>query len=207
MKNIASVLVIDKNKLSSDRAWLVALVVGVIDPVSGANIETLRLVRNDEIVLIDGEQFEPFPFEIEIEESEGIPTVNVTIQDQTQTVQSRMDQYGGGVGFDVTVMVVSGDSVLTIGAEPELTEEFKVTGASVSNYVVTWELGVGNPLHVSFPRRKQYTDQCSFRYKGAECKYAGALPSCDLTLGGANGCRAHGNAGNFGGVPGVKIRG
>ena len=41
---------------------------------------------------------------------------------------------------------------------------------------------------------------CPYRYKGVLCKYAGALPTCDRTYAGANGCVAHANTLNFGGA-------
>jgi phage-related protein len=207
MKNISSALVSDKNRLASDRAWMIALQVQVIDPVTNNLVETLRLIRNDESSVINGENYQPFPFDFEIEERDGLPTVGLTIQDQTQAIQQRMEDYGGGVGFNVIVMAVSGVDAATIDAEPELTEEFQVLTASIADYVVTWQLGVPNPLNSSFPRRKQFQDQCSFRYKSAECGYVGAIESCDLTLAGVNGCGAHSNSQNYGGLPGVKIRG
>jgi phage-related protein len=207
MKNISSALVSDKNRLASDRAWMIALQVQVIDPATNSLVETLRLIRNDESSVIDGESYQPFPFEFEIEERDGLPTVGLTIQDQTQAIQQRMEDYGGGVGFKVIVMAVSGVDAATIDAEPELTEEFQVLSASIADYVVSWQLGVPNPLNSNFPRRRQFQDQCSFRYKGTECGYTGAIESCDLTLTGVNGCGAHDNSNNYGGLPGVKIRG
>lgn len=32
---------------------------------------------------------------------------------------------------------------------------------------------------------------CAWKYKSAQCSYAGALPTCDLTFDGINGCLAH----------------
>lgn len=206
MKNLSSVLVSEKNKIASDKAWLFALEVRVIDPLLGTLVETIRLVRNDEETIIDGETFTPFPFEPDIRESDGIPTLNIVIQDQTQVVQEKMDEYGGAVGFEVSVIVVSGDDASSMNSEPELVEDFEVVESSVADYVVTWRLSVPNPLNVSFPRRRQYSDQCSFRYKSTECGYDGEIATCDLTLNGANGCSAHSNEANFGGFPGIKIR-
>jgi phage-related protein len=130
--------------------------------------------------------------------------VKVTIQDQTRAVQAIMEQYQGGVNSRVKLMVVSGAVVSALTSEPELVENFIVNSAQTTDYVVTWDLGVRNPVNMSFPRRKQDVDQCSFRYKSPECGYVGGISSCDLTRAGPNGCNVHGM--NFGGFPGVRVR-
>jgi len=58
------------------------------------------------------------------------------------------------------------------------------------------------------PNRDFSRETCPWVYKGdsGECKYAGTLATCDRSLDGKNGCRAHGNAINYGGFPGIPSR-
>ena len=101
MKNVSLAKVIEKNRLASDQAWLIALNIDVINS-DGNHVEYLRVVRNDEQITIDGDVFEPFPFDIDVEEStDGVPTLNLTISDSSQIVQSYMQNYSGGIGFEI----------------------------------------------------------------------------------------------------------
>lgn len=207
MKSLKLTSVIEKNALASDKAWLVALKVHVINPVTGGEVDVLRVVRNDEGVTILGEEYTPLPFEIEIKNTAGeLPSVQVTIQDQSQSIQALMQDYRGGVGFLVEMIVVHGDSA-TMTYEEELHEEFTVLSASASDYVATWQLGAENPLTMAYPERKQLRDRCSWKYKGDGCFYSGPLTTCSRVLDGPNGCRAHENQRNYGGFPGIMQRG
>lgn len=208
MKNLSITTVIEKNKLDSDRAWLIALKIHVRDPRTNAIVEVVRVVNNDEVTVIKGEEYEPFPFDIDItERANELPSVTVTIQDQTQIVQSYMDRYQGAVGSDVDLIIVHASTANDAESDPELTEFFKILNSSVANYVVSWTLGAENPLTMMFPARKQEEDTCPWRFRDSNCGYKGSAASCDLSLNGPNGCRAKGNQANFGGYPGIMARG
>ena len=110
-----------------------------------------------------------------------------------------MNDYGGGTDFPVTIRVCR-----TGG----LTRHARCRGAlrhhagRGGHYVVTWTLGAENALTKQFPRRLQRRDFCQWVYKDARtCRYNGGLASCDRTLAGPLGCRAHNNVINFGGSP------
>lgn len=205
-KSLSVASVIEKNRLSSDVPFLVCLDIRVIDPATQAHVETLHLVRNDEALAFNGFDYQPFLFDIELKQEAGaMGTVSLALTDYTQAVQGRMQAYGGGVGFLVTIMVVNAGA---LDQPPEVVEDFEVIGASAANYVCTFELGVESALARTFPRRRQARDFCQWRYKdAATCGYTGALPKCDLTLQGANGCGAHGNTIRFGAFPGINSNG
>lgn len=208
MKNLSIAAIIAKNQIQSDEAWLIALKIHVRNPETGAVEEIIRVVNNTELTKIQGEDYEPFPFGISItENSNELPTLSVTIQDQTQMVQGYMQRYGGGIGFDVDLIVVRAKTAEDTDTEPELIEYFQVITSNVMNYVVNWNLGAENPLRQIFPARRQDSEQCSFKFKDSNCAYKGRAQTCDLTLNGPNGCRAKGNAINFGGFPGIIVRG
>jgi phage-related protein len=116
-----------------------------------------------------------------------------------------MEIYGGGVGFKVVVGVLNTGR---LSAPPEVQEFFEVMSASASEYVVSFTLGAENPLSKIFPRRLQVKNFCAWRYKDpSTCGYSGGLSSCDLTLNGVNGCKAHNNEANFGAFPGINNAG
>lgn len=196
--------VIEKNRLSSDVPFLIALDIEVMNPATGTLVETLHIVRNTEQITFQGFTYEPATFDIELRQESGSQqSVNLSIKDYSKAIQSRMQAYGGGIGFNVTVMIVNAGA---LSLPAEVTEYFQVVGASAANYVCTFTLGAENALSKAFPRRRQTRDFCQWRYKGAECGYAGGLTSCDLTLRGANGCGVHNNVINFGAFSGISTR-
>lgn len=208
MKNLSIATIIEKNRLQSDRAWLIALKIHARNPVTGAVEEVIRVVRNTELTTIMGEPYEPAAFDIAIDEkSTELPTLTVTIQDQTQVVHGYMERFGGGVGFDVDLIIVHAKTAEDAESDPELIEYFQVISASTANYVVTWTLGAENPLRQIFPARRQEDEQCSFKFRDENCGYTGSATSCDLTLNGARGCRVKNNSKNYGGYPGILVRG
>lgn len=74
--------------------------------------------------------------------------------------------------------------------------------------VITFELASSMDVHgAKVPARPIQATVCAWisRYKGLECTYAGALPTCDGTMDGANGCKVHFGASAdlpYGGFPG-----
>ncbi len=208
MKNLSIATVIEKNRLQSDRAWLIALKIHVRNPATGAIEEVIRVVRNTEPTKILDEIYEPAAFDIEMDEkSAELPSLKITIQDQTQIVHGYMERYGGGIGFDVDLIIVHAETAMDPESDPELIEYFQVISSGTANYVVSWTLGAENPLRQIFPARRQDDEQCSFKFKDANCGYTGADTSCDLTLNGPRGCRAKNNTSNFGGYPSILVRG
>lgn len=195
--------VVEKNKIHSSVAFLLLLEIEVINPYTLASVQTFRVARNNEPVeLGDGRTFIPFPFDIDLKyESGGIPNITLTLNDHEKIVSSIVRDYAGGVGSNVRLLVVNSAN---LDDPPELTEYFQVISASSQGYAMNWTLGAENALSVAFPKRRQMRDRCAWRYKGSECGYSGAMPSCDLSLTGPNGCEAHSNTVNFGGFPGIR---
>ena len=204
MRHLSIATVIEKNRVHSVVAFVVALEIALRNPDTGELIETLRLVNNPDPLTIQGQVYQAAAFEISAKEETGrLPQITLTAQDQTRFIQARMQEFGGGVGSEVAVMVVN---TALLDDEPEIREVFKVVGASARDYVVSFDLGAENPLQMRLPRRLQYRDRCPWRYRGVECGYAGPLPTCDYTLQGTNGCAAHNNTERFGGFPGIVNR-
>jgi phage-related protein len=193
--------VVDKNKIESDKTFLLLFKVDVKDS-AGATVTTLRFARNSENVTFQGNLFVAANFELDIKvEQQSEPTVSLRAQDQTRTLSTYVDTYDGLVKSEVTLYVVHEES---LNGAPEMEETFLVVDASVSDYVVSFNLGVESAVAQRFPNFRQFRNRCAWKYKGTRCKYAGALPTCDFTRDGPNGCIAHDNEINFGGFPGLN---
>jgi hypothetical protein len=200
--------VIEKNKLASGTPFLAMLDIEVVDPNTGVVNETIHFVRNSEDInyAYNGNLYIATEFNIELKSEAGSqPQLNLTVKDITRALQGRMQAYGGGVGFNVTFMVIRGDALT---AAPDYIDFFQITTASAQEYEAQFTLGAENALTMTFPRRRQTKDFCQWRYKDPDtCAYGGTLESCDLTLKGANGCRVHQNSPNYGGNPGINSNG
>ena len=205
MSNVLSVAsVIEKNRISSDVPFLIAVDIDVVNPSTGSLVETIHLVRNSLAISFRGFTYDPANFDIELRAEAGTQqSVKLSIKDYSRAVQARMQAYGGGIGFNVAMMVVNAGA---LSMPAEITEYFEVVAANAANYVCEFTLGAENSLSKNFPRRKQTKDFCQWRYKGPECLYAGAMATCDLTLNGSNGCNAHANTVRFGAFPGISNR-
>lgn len=204
-KTLSVASVIEKNKIASTEPFLALLSVEVIDPTTKQPVETFHLARNTEDVTYMDVVYSAMAFEIELKQEVGAQvSVNLKIADFTRAVQERMQAYGGGIGSNVIITIINHGN---LNQPPEVQEFFTVTGASAQGYMVSWTLGAESILAATFPRRKEFRDRCTWRYKGADCKYAGAMPSCDFSLQGPNGCAAHQNTINFGGFPGINSNG
>jgi hypothetical protein len=201
MPNLVSVAsIIEKNKIGSDVPYLAFIDVGVIDPTTGDVAETLYYVNNTEAVVRQGITYSPMQFSLELKTQAGAaPQINLSLIDYTRAVIQKMNDYGGGTDFPVTVRVCQTGG---LDDTPDVEEHFTIVQGTADNYVVNWSLGAENALTKQFPRRAQRRDFCQWVYKDARtCRYNGALTACDRTLSGTMGCRAHNNVINFGGSP------
>ena len=194
--------VIEKNRIASAVAFVVALEIDVVDPADQSVVETQRIVENTEPITFQGNVYSPARFELSITRTAGEQvSLTLTAYDYTRTIQSRMEEYGGGIGFEVRAMMINTGNLLQ---PPEIMEAFSVVGAKNKDYRVDFTLGAENPLAQRFPFRMQFKDRCQWVFKGAECKYVGADATCDYTLQGANGCGLKNNSLNFGAFPGIR---
>jgi len=193
---------IERNQIASENAYVVLLRIDVRD-TTNAHVEYIHLAKNTEPVTYRGEIYDPANFEINVKEEAGqIPSVTVSAHDVAGLVRTQMENYRGGVGFKVRLTIINSAA---LSGPADIEEEFEVITASAPpGYKISFTLGAENPLAMRFPRGIQFRDRCLLTYKGPRCKYAGAIGSCDFTLDGANGCRAHENITNFGGAPSLR---
>lgn len=205
-KELTIAQIIDKNKISSDRVWLFAMKIYLVD-ANGVFVDTYRIAANSEAVTIDGEVYQPFPFTVSHNQNGSeLGTLSITVQDQLGIIQTLMGGYYGMVGLQVELLIADFGSGTTTTTSSVI-EPYEITTAACNDYVASFQLGAENPLSILVPKRMQWKDRCNHRYKSTECGYVGALTTCDFTMDGANGCVVHGVKSRIGTFPGLVIRG
>lgn len=194
--------VVDKNKIASDKAFLFLIECDVTNE-AGVFVQTIRFAKNSENVVFKGNTYYAGNFNIDIAiEANKEPEITLSAQDQTRTIQTFLDTYDGLVKSPVRLIIVHEDALAD--GVPEFEEEFLIINSSVSEYVVEFKLGTESAVAQRFPNYRQFRNRCAWKYKGARCKYSGAMATCDFTRDGPNGCIAHDNEANFGGFPGLN---
>lgn len=197
--------VVEANRLASDVPFLCLIDLEVVDPDTGTVVVVLNIARNNEDVVFQGVTYSAGSFDIQVKYEAGkMASVNLSVTDYTQFIESLMEQYGGGIGSNVTLYVVNAGN-LAQGAEIE--EFFQIVSATSSEYVQQFTLGAENTLMQTFPRRRQTKNFCAWQFKSPECGYTGAVTTCDLTLQGVNGCASKNNTINYGAFPGLNDNG
>jgi lambda family phage minor tail protein L len=196
--------IIDINSTTGGSPILVALEIAVRNPGDSAPASTIRLINNTENITHQGVEYTALPFDLQMQSESGeSPQLSLNLFDFNGLILSQLQQYRGGVGFKIKVMLINTADL----TEPPMTlERYDVLSSTHKDSNISVSLGIANPLNLQFPRRKQMQDICQWTYKGAECGYAGPLQSCDYTLQGSNGCAAHNNEVRFGGFPALERR-
>ncbi|GBG57772.1 hypothetical protein SPFL3102_01491 [Sporomusaceae bacterium FL31] len=195
---ISAAAILEKNKLTSDGAWLVLLEVNVPD------METLFFVRNTDNIIwpaVGGNQYIAFPFEMDdtSQDSKGeIPGLTVRVSNVTRSVQSYLEAAQGGVGATVTIRVVHSRHLDQV--TPEVEEEFSVQDTAADDNWVYFNLGPAYPINARRPERRYMKNFCPYEYGDCECGISSEVyrtfPSCGHTL---TDCRIRNNSKRFGG--------
>jgi len=187
MLALSEASIIEKNKLSTDGVWLLALEVQIPE-------NTLYLVNNTEDVTLGGQRYVAFPFSLEdiTEDGKELPNVRLTVSNATGTIQRYVEKNNGLGGMKVVLRVYH----TSIPDAAEVEEYFVVTGVTCDVEQVTFTLGTDFSFTRRFPPVRMMKDYCPFKFKGVECGYRGAAQQCNKTL---KRCRELGNNIRFGG--------
>ena len=199
MLDLPPVIIRAANTMDQDSPWLAMLDIAL------PGGEHLYLANNTDDVVFQGQTYSAFAFNYEQQKqtSKGeIPTVTISVSNVSRVIQSYVEQYEGGVGSTVTLIIVN-HAHLTEDYT-ELTADFTVLGSKCTAQWVSFTLGAPNPLNKRFPAWQYIALHCRFLFKGPHCGYSGAVTTCSRTL---DNCRALGNSTRFGGHPGLDGRG
>lgn len=196
---------VEDRRQDSPFVWLVEI--PIPDEVSP---EIARLTSHSESVSFDvnssGEAlvFTPRQLTIEPIREDSKATqqaLSLTVSNADLGLLALVDAYDGLEGQTVRLMCVSLELLIPGSQFIDATGE--IQQVSTTQRSLTFDLGRTDISRSRFPANRVQSDHCPFAYKGARCGYTGALPSCDKTLNGPNGCVTHDNASRFGGFPGV----
>jgi phage-related protein len=190
--------------MDQDSPWLAMLDIAL------PGGEHLYLVNNTDDVVFQGQTYSAFAFNYEQQKqtSKGeIPTVTISVSNVSRVIQSYVEQYDGGIGSTVTLIIVNHAHLTEDYAE--LTADFTVLGSKCTAQWVSFTLGAPNPLNKRFPAWQYIALHCRFKFNypagtGPYCGYSGTATTCSRTL---DNCRALGNSTRFGGHPGLDGRG
>lgn len=149
--------------------------------------------------------WDPFPFGVPRLREDNAGTqevVQVALANVSREVAALMEAFDGLGSQRGTLRLVN----LELLDEPRAFIEItgKVLGSTVSAAVVTLELGEPDITRTAFPLNRISSRSCRHTYKGARCGYTGALPSCDKSLDGPDGCEVHANEPRWGGFRGAR---
>ena len=173
MKNLPTNLIIEKNKLSTDNAWLILLEITLTDST------IFRLVQNNEDITFQTEVYTAFNFDLESNSQSNkgeVSTVTLKVSNITRLIESKLQELNGGIGSTVKVTIVNSGRLSEDYSELELT--FDVLACRTTNRWVVFTLGSPSPLRQRFPLEKYLASHCRFWFNRPdeiypECGYAG----------------------------------
>ena len=217
-ESYASAIIVAKNQRRSIYPW-VWLFKADIDGTNG-----LHLAGSDVAITYGGVSYSAFPIGIsglDVDAESTLPTPTVVVSNVSREVAQKME---AGELMDRTCQLYLYSSEAALAIDKGAWRIVKVT-ASLD--VATFSLAQYGLMDCQVPARRQERGRCDYVYGGTECRYQSSLSnlvaatypefaptSCDLTLDGGNGCRAHGanevahgkprlHPLRFGGLPGI----
>lgn len=198
MISLTAVAKEEKNKLSTDSAFLILLDITLQD-------EIVHICYNTDDITWNGTQYQHFPFEIgdATEDTAGTdPALELKVSNITRALQHSVEESQGGVGYSVILRIVNSKSLDT--PDYALEEYYVVKESDVKADWITFILGTDYSSRTRRPSNRYMKNNCPFKYKGLRCGYCGELPNCVHTL---TDCRAHNNSERFGGYVGIDQKG
>ncbi len=189
---------IKKNKLTDTDPWVWLL------EMRHTTTEAFRITNYTQQVTYDSNIFYPYPFEIsDFQDSTDSNNSNLrlTVANIGGELQALLDANDGFADVETVLMLLDSANISDGPAREIL---YRVVGSTATWSSVEFELGSFDLFAKDVPRRKWVRNSCQWPYRNADgtisdlCGYqetstGAGLATCDKTLFGANGCRAHGN--------------
>lgn len=191
MRVFSEAAVLEKNRLASDSPFLIFL------EIENKEIGVIRLVRNTENIMWQGNEWQAFPLDIETSSEDGktIPALNVKVSNCGGIIQTYLQQHNGLADSMVRLMVALASNLENPNPEFEL--DFLIKSASYDESWVTFCLSASAELMNRFPTHRYINNFCPFRCGDLRCGYIGAgvcvntLETCLIPS-------------RFGGEPGIQ---
>jgi lambda family phage minor tail protein L len=201
------------HKQHNARAWVWVYEILLEESVDATR--PFRITSHNESVTIAGKTYQPYPVvhDVIAGDAQGnLPQFTLTVSNVSREANYYIEQAKGLSGNRVTIGVFNRAAALT-GDLVSFT--LQVAGCSVTDTTVSLRLQMPSFFEYAVPPEIFVRGRCRWRYKGVECAYRGALPTCDKTLFGVDGCKIHGDdeennnrprlhPRRFGGFPGLQ---
>lgn len=197
--SLSSNQVAEKNKTATSSCWLWFMQITLLDST------VYRFVHNTEELTYDDNKYTAAGFDIGVikSDTEGtVPQTILKVANPGRLMQKVLEDNDAAEG--ATIVLTRVNSKLIDEDHSNLEYSFTIMGAEADEQWIYFKLGSFNPINRLFPLGRYKAFHCDYIYGEAECGYSGALPTCDHTLDGDDGCIVHGNAARFGGWLGMK---
>ena len=193
MLNWSEVATIEKNKLASDKPFLL-----LVKATLPQEENPIYLARNTEDVQWAGHTWIRYPIEVDdtTEDGKESQKLNIKLSNAGGYLQSYAQRYKGFVDSTVTLYIVH---VSNLESDiPEYALTLTCTASTYSEAWCTFTLSSDKDFSWRFPPYRYLRDYCRWKYKSVRCGYNGSLSECDGTLA---TCRI---PIRFGGEPGIE---
>lgn len=206
MKDLPDNIQIAKNGTEITTPWISLLTITIND-------NPFRICDDNEEVTFQGNTYTPFPFQISTikQTTDGkIPSLSISVSNVKKVLLPYIEAADGLINSKVELIVVNTGHLTEDYAE--LTMEFTIMGADVSDEWVNFTLGAPSPMRQRFPRDRYIAYSCPWTFNsptvrtsgtnaGVECAYQGTDTSCKKTYA---DCQSKENEGRFGGYFGLS---
>lgn len=174
------------------------------------NTKVVRLAASDKDVHFDDNLYTAFPIShesIRTSTEMAVDATRVLVGVVDSTIIGLLFRHDGLRRAKVTILTVF-DGLLDDPDNKIISFEGYVSHAAISEQVASIEVTSKFDVQdIRLPRRVYLRDRCAWIYKDSNtCQYTGPLPTCDKSLDGNNGCRAHSNTARFGGFPAIPSK-
>lgn len=196
--DLTAVVKSDKNKLTSDSVYLIALEI---------NVPTLeipiRIVSNNENITWQGNLYSRFPFELE-EISETSTNERSLFKIKASNINNIIGEYlraydvyvkkNGFEPVEIELYVLNTND-LDSGI-PIVNYTLEMNKFSLNTFEITFFVSSKDIYKVSVPMNSMYPNNCRFNFKSVQCGYNGTQAMCDKSL---KRCKALNNSSRYGG--------
>lgn len=187
MLSISPSVIAEKNKIVNDGVWILLL-----DLISPDNSIHLRLARNTEDIIHNGETYQAFPFDLPTipEDSNGrVSSAEIRVSNIDRLVQSYIEQdsnFCSGWDVKLSLMCTNITEQSDIDTLDELSYTFKIKNVNCNKDYVSFSLGLPNPMRLQTPFQKYSTTSCQRVFNQGGCYYSqygvGGHTSCTGTV-------------------------
>jgi lambda family phage minor tail protein L len=171
------------------------------------SLRTINLVARDIDLHFNDTLYTAFPIShglIRTGVDLAVDSVSIEVGIVDSMIINLMFRNDGLRNAKVTITTVF-DGLLDDATNKVVSFEGYVSSAQVDEQKAVFEVVSKFEVQdIRLPRRTYYRERCAWAYKDATtCGYTGQLSTCDKTMEGTNGCRAHDNVLRFGGFPSI----